>query len=158
MSRSNERKKSNSKAAIGSGPFMPMGLSMLKSSNLLGISPHASKLLLDICSQWRYGHNGDVSVTWSLMQPRGWKSKETLNNSLKELREAELIILTRQGGKNLCSLYAVGWIAIDQCRGKLDIPATAVPPIHYDGLLNFKSPATVSVVKFRHIGAISIPA
>jgi hypothetical protein len=31
---------------------------------------------------------------------------------------------TRQGGKNQCSLYAVTWLAIDECNGKLDVNPT----------------------------------
>jgi hypothetical protein len=61
------------------------------------------------------------------MQERGWHSKETLQNALEELRHYGFLTLTRQGGRNLCSLFAVTWWAIDDCGGKLDVGETRVP-------------------------------
>jgi len=62
------------------------------------------------------------------MKKRGWKSESTLNKVKKELLNTGWIILTRQGGKNRCSLYAVSFQSIDDCKGKLDIPTTNTAP------------------------------
>jgi hypothetical protein len=45
-----------------------------------------------------------------------------------ELLEAGFVIQTRLGGRNKCALFALTWFGIDECGGKLDIPATPVPP------------------------------
>ena len=42
------------------------------------------------------------------------------------LLETGMIELTRQGGLHCASLYAVTWLPIDECGGKLDVNATAV--------------------------------
>lgn len=60
------------------------------------------------------------------MHPLGWRSRDTLERALHQLIDAGLIELTRQGGLNRCSLYALTWHAIDECGGKLDVPATRV--------------------------------
>ena len=62
------------------------------------------------------------------MSARGWKSKDTLYRARDELIENGMILLARQGGKHQCSLYAVTWKPIDECGGKLDVPATTVAP------------------------------
>jgi len=55
------------------------------------------------------------------MQKRGWHSKGTLDRALKELKAKGWIIVSRMGGRNMCSLYALTFQAIDECKGKLDI-------------------------------------
>ncbi|SVB86360.1 uncharacterized protein METZ01_LOCUS239214, partial [marine metagenome] len=36
-----------------------------------------------------------------------------------------------QGGLNKCSLFALTWFQIDECKGKLDIKSTATAPHHW---------------------------
>jgi hypothetical protein len=61
------------------------------------------------------------------MQPRGWKSKDTLNKALKELLAGDWLEVTRQGGRHKATLYAVTFYSIDECKGKLDVRATGSP-------------------------------
>jgi len=62
------------------------------------------------------------------MQPRGWRSELTLQRAKRELIELGLIVETRKGARpNKASLYAVTWCALDQCKGKLDIPLATFP-------------------------------
>jgi DNA-binding PadR family transcriptional regulator len=74
-------------------------------------------------------NNGDLTAAWRTMRVKGWASKATLYKALRELDATGFIIKTRQGGRRLCSLYAVTWRGIDECAGKLDshIRASAVP-------------------------------
>jgi hypothetical protein len=84
------------------------------------------KLLLDLFAQYNGFNNGDFCCTWSYMIKRGWKSEDTLFKTLRTLEESGFIIRTRQGGRNKCNLYGVTWLSIDDCDGKLDIPAQRV--------------------------------
>lgn len=128
MSKGKERALKAAKAARGGGNFLPIPADVLTSPALASLSPYACKLLFDIASQWRLGHNGDMGASFEkVMRPRGWKSKDTLFKALKELCESGLINLTRQGGMHQCSLFALGWLAIDECGGKLDVKATTAP-------------------------------
>ncbi|MES9933558.1 MAG: hypothetical protein ABW162_12165 [Candidatus Sedimenticola sp. PURPLELP] len=124
-----------------SGPFVPLPCSILDHDNFISLTPKATKLLLDMASQLRFAkggpsNNGDISITWSIMKNRGWKSKETLKNAINELEDYGFIKLTRQGGRNRCSLYAMTWWAINECNGKLDIKETRIPSNEWKGKRN----------------------
>lgn len=122
------RRKSNYNAERGeSGGYVPLYHSVLRSNGYSQLSAYAVKLLNDLLSQYYGSNNGDLCATYSLMQKRGWKSKGTLNRAVKELLEAGFIEVSRQGGRHLCSLFALTFYAVDDCKGKLDIAATSRP-------------------------------
>ena len=128
MTRTKERALKAAKEARGGGGFLPFRTDVLHSAALRNLSPYATKLLLDFASQWKLGRNGDASAAFEkVMRARGWRSKATLNKALKELRDSGLIVMTRQGSLHQCSLYGLGWLAIDECGGKLDMKATMRP-------------------------------
>lgn len=108
------------------GGWFGLPHAVLDSPNYLALSAHAVKLLNDLGSQLRGHNNGDLCAAWRILQPRGWRSRDTLSRALTELQHYGLIEKTRQGGMNLCSLYAFTWRPIDECRGKLDVSATMV--------------------------------
>jgi len=127
-----------------SGSYLALPHAVLDSPALLNLRPAAVKLLLDIGAQFRGTNNGDLCAAWSLMKYRGWKSRQTLADALRELREFGLIQTTRQGGKHRASLYALTWHAIDYCDGKLDTGPTRAP----SGLWR-QPPQTMPTVRLR---------
>lgn len=106
--------------------FVALQHRILEHENFVALSPKAVKLLLDVCVQYRGNNNGDLCATWGQMKARGWRSKGTLAKALQELLHYGFLSLTRQGGKHQCSLYALTWESIDDCKGKLEIPAAPV--------------------------------
>ena len=77
---------------------------------------------MDLVVQYRGDNNGDLCAAWKLMKPRGWRSEATLHKAKRELIELGLIVETRKGWRpNKASLYAVTWLDLDYCGGKLDI-------------------------------------
>ena len=120
MSAGSKRKSLNK----GGGSFLALPHQCMDHQNYLTLSPHAKTLLIDLGRQYKGSNNGDLCVAWSLMEPRGWKSKDTLNKARKELIHHGWIVLTRQGGRNLASLYAITWWPINECKGKLDVKET----------------------------------
>ncbi|MFZ6723090.1 hypothetical protein [Undibacterium sp. Ji49W] len=160
MSNAKSRALKQAKASRAGGQFLTLPLQVLQCKALARLSPYANKLLLDLCSQYRWGHNGDLSPAWTLMRQRGWKSKDTLNKALKELYASGLIDLTRQGGLHKCSLYALGWLAIDHCEGKLDAASTTRPNNRWLDAIQIsekKMPSTTSVVKQLKKSDLSTP-
>ena len=128
--------RSKAKGRREGGAFVPLPTSVLNHPNIIRLTPYANKLLTDLLSQLRFGkggpiNNGDLCPTWSLMKDRDWKSEETLNNAKKELLHYGIISLTRQGEKlrkDKPNLYCITWWAINDCRGKLDVPESNAPP------------------------------
>lgn len=115
------------KAKREGGGFVPLPFVVLRSHNFTLLSAYAVKLLNDLLAQYRGNNNGDLCAAWTVMHPRGWKSKDTLNKALKELLAGNWVEVTRQGGRNKATLYALTFYAIDDCKGKLDVNATGSP-------------------------------
>jgi hypothetical protein len=110
-----------------SGGFFALPHAVMASPAFRNLSAHGVKLLCDLGGQYRGSNNGDLGAAWRVMNPLGWRSRDTLTRALRELIDAGLIEQTRQGGLNRCSLYALTWHNIDECGGKLDVRATKVP-------------------------------
>ena len=95
------------------------------------LSTRATKLLIDLLAQYRGYNNGDLAATLKMMRERGWNSSDQLHKAKNELVKTRVIIVTRQGGINKCSLYAVTWFQIDECNGKLDVASSTTPPVNW---------------------------
>lgn len=121
-----KRAKFKGKRTINS--FLALPHAVLDHPDFINLSPRATKLLLDVSTQYRGCNNGDLCVAFSIMEKRGWKSKSSLQYAIKELLKSDLIRLTRQGGRKIPNLYAITWQPIDECNGKLDISSTRLAP------------------------------
>lgn len=141
------RHRSRATGRRESGTFFGLPHAVMASESYRALSAHAVKLLCDLGSQYHGFNNGDLSATWKVMQPLGWKSRDTLERAKKELVRAGMIELTRQGGLHRCSLYALTWRPIDECKGKLDVKSTSVS----SGLWKGKNGTSNTVaVSMRH--------
>lgn len=109
------------------GGFAALPHCLLESGVYIGLSAHAVKLLIDLLAQFKGFNNGDLCLSWSIMEKRGWKSRDTLNKARKELMDVELIFVSRYGDRKRPHLYALTFFAVDECGGKLDISATSKP-------------------------------
>ena len=123
MSRNSKRKKTTGRAEQGSFAALPKAVIKKMQEKLTAAG---YKLLIDLFEQYNGNNNGDLTPAWGIMNKKGWKSKETLNKARKQLINQGFIELTRQGTlrPHSCSLYAVTWINIDECNGKLDVKPT----------------------------------
>jgi hypothetical protein len=78
------------------------------------LSPHACKLLLELAGQYRGNNNGNLTVAWSIVSKRGWKSRTTLWRCKSELIEAGFAYVTRKGHMpSTCELLALTWFPLD---------------------------------------------
>lgn len=130
------------------GKFFMVPRAVLESPSYRGVSSHAAKLLLDLGAQYGGHNNGDQCAAWTLMEVQGWRSRDTLCKAKRQLVEAGLIEQTRQGGLNVATLFAFTWLPIDECGGKLDVPASKVASGKWKGLpsaSNGTSPNTPAV-------------
>ena len=119
------RKSSGTHAAKPHHIFRPNFKS--KTPSPASVLNHSAAHMLDnLIAQYNGKNNGDFSAAPSIMKLYGWNSKGTVTNALNELLASGFIELTRQGGRNQCSLYAVTWLPVDECKGKLDVNETRV--------------------------------
>ena len=104
------------------GPWLAIGLDFLRSRACASLSPHGTKMLIDFVSRLgpHASGNGDLSAAPEFLESRGWRSKATAQASIRELIDADLLLVTRQGGRNRCSLYAVTLWPINCDPSKLD--------------------------------------
>ena len=111
-----------------SGTFFRVPTSVLLSAAYRSLPMRAKALLLDLGAQYTGFNNGHQSAAFRLMKPQGWTSKQTLQAALQDLLEKGLIELTRQGGRNRCSLVGFTWMPIDagSVTVALDVPTTRV--------------------------------
>ncbi len=122
----------NAKNRREGGAFIALPASVLNHKNFFLLTTSGCKLLFDLISQLRFKsggvvNNGDLCAVWTIMEKRGWKSRETLGNAKKELLHYRWIVQTRQGGLKIPTLYGITFFAINECNGKLDIPETNIP-------------------------------
>ena len=102
---------------------------LMDNENFRTLTPRATKLLIDMASQFRGNNNGDLAATWSLLRTRGWNSKDQIAKGLEELLGRGWIVKCKQGMRipPVPTLYALTWLAIDECGGKLDRSSTKAP-------------------------------
>lgn len=107
------------------GRFLALPVSVVDSQDYKSLSGNAVKLLMALLYQYRGKNNGDLSASYSIMRDMGFVSKDTLQRAKNELLEKQLIIQTREGRfinpGGVCALYALAWLPIDECGGKLDV-------------------------------------
>jgi hypothetical protein len=119
------------KGKSGSGktpPFIKIPHALFDLPNYTNLGFPAKALLSTFIRQYNGYNNGDLCNAFNVLSKGwGWKTETTIRKATKELIEAGLIIQTRQGGKNKCSLFALTWEQIDECKGKLEIGPTTAP-------------------------------
>ena len=125
------------------GPWLPIGVLFLRSRACSELSPVGTKMLLDACSLLMENArgNGDISLTESFLVGRGWRSKATAQAAVRELLDARLLSVTRQGGRRKCSLYAVTLWPLDCDFTKLDHGPAVCSGIDWQGRNGERAPA-----------------
>ncbi len=105
---------------------------VMKHPDYIGLGSSARSLLQEAALQHTGKNNGDITFAWAVMKKRGYKSRTTIDKAKKELLAARMIIETRKGQftnpGGICALYALTWLPINECQGKLDIKSTITPP------------------------------
>lgn len=118
------RKGPNSKNRQPTKPFLRVPRELVESREYAELSADAVKLLIDLHGQYRGQNNGDLTIAWRVISRRGWKCKRRLYRAIHALLDGEFVIVTRQGGRRIPTLYGLTYLPIDECHGKLDVRAT----------------------------------
>lgn len=115
------------------GGFAGIPRVVMEHPDYIGLSGNAVKALMMLAYQYKGRNNGDLCAAWAIAKKHGFKSEPTLSRAMKELIRARLAIRTREGRflnpGGQCALYALPWLAIDECPGKrLELKPTTTPP------------------------------
>nr|WP_251702143.1 hypothetical protein [Pseudomonas boanensis] len=139
-----------------SGPFARLPHAVMDSEDFRRLSGSALAVLMCLLRQYRGSNNGDLSATFANANLWGIGSKSTLANALMELQRCNLIVRTREGRfmkpGGCCALYAITWQPIDECDGKIEVPATATAPRKFS-----LERAKHSVQKLNRQGTENVP-
>ncbi len=100
--------------------FFPLENLLLDHPDFLSMTWASQSLLIHMCGFYNGFNNGDISIPESIMKKRGF-CKVTLHRAKKDLINRGWIIQTRQGYKRKCSLFALSWLPLDECKNKYDI-------------------------------------
>ena len=110
------------------GAFLAVPRVVIESKHYMRLSHLAIRLLFDLYVQYRGNNNGDLCAAWPIMKARGWRSSCSLFKAKQELIRTGFIKVTRMGDRRRPNLYALTFLAIDECQGKLDCASTTTPP------------------------------
>ena len=109
------------------GKFVALPHSYINTQEFAALSGRAIKLLVELEMQYTGTNNGDLCATYGLMNKRGFTSADQLGKARDELVSAGWILVTRQGGRHIPSLYGLTYRGIDPCGGKLDVRPDPMP-------------------------------
>ena len=121
-----QRDRGKHKGRRESGTFTAIPHSVQDCANWAACSGTGIKMVCDLARQYNGRNNGNLCGALTILKRSGWNSADTQTWALREARHYGFIVLTRQGGLNIPSLYAVTWHPIDDCGGKLDCASTRV--------------------------------
>ena len=79
------------------GGFAGIPRNVMNHPDYINLSGNAVKLLNELARQYRGNNNGDLTVAYSLLKNRGFKSKGTIERNRDELLNAGMIKKTREG-------------------------------------------------------------
>lgn len=128
------RNRSRAKGRRDNTRFLGFPFPVVNSSDFQLLTPVSLKLLVILASQYNGVNNGDLSAPFSLVKKWGIRSEATLCKALRELMDKNIITRTRDPTRDRknphgqCALYALNWIPIHECNGKLDVRPTMQPP------------------------------
>lgn len=113
-------------------PWFMLERRLVQSAGFRALSFVARVVLLELMAQHNGKNNGDLSATRTMAKEWGIGSPATLQKALKDLQDGGWItqtrtsLFSRHGSR--CALYALSWLAVDECPGKdLEIRPTRAP-------------------------------
>ncbi|NMG32365.1 hypothetical protein [Aromatoleum evansii] len=96
------------------GRFLALPHQVMDCPAFIGLSAHATRLLLDMARQFAGTNNGRLLCTLSVMKKRGWCSNDTLSRARKELEAARFIQKTREAWMpRRAAWYGLCWLPLD---------------------------------------------
>ncbi|MGX2966963.1 ArsR family transcriptional regulator [Ursidibacter sp. B-7004-1] len=100
-------KKAELRKSLNGNSFTPLRHDLINSSEFMALSIAAKAVLVVLLAKYNGYNNGDLSAPQNRAKEIFGLSPRTLKLALDELVDKNFLIITRQGGKNQCTLYAL---------------------------------------------------
>ena len=114
----------------GGNQYLQIPVAVTSCANYRKLTYQGKALLMDAGTLFTGKNNGDISLAYKIMHPLGW-SNGVLIRARQELEYYRFINISRQGGRNMPTLYSLAWININYCGGKLQVQPTSEPARTY---------------------------
>lgn len=119
------KKKNEFKRFTNGSTYSMLRHDMINSKEVGQLSLAARWVLMKMIGLYNKINNGDLSAPLNKAKEIFGLSKPGLKKALDELSEADFLEVTRQGGKNQCSLYALTCFPLnDVNKAGISIKAT----------------------------------
>lgn len=99
--------KDKLKQSLNGSTFTALRHDVINSPEYLALSLSAKSVFIHLLAKYNRINNGDISAPQNRAKEEFNLSSRGLKKALEELINANFIEVTRQGGKNQCSLYAI---------------------------------------------------
>ena len=93
--------------ALNNSKFIPLRYDVVTSDEFLNLSLSAKVVFIHLLGKYNRLNNGDLSAPLNRAKEEFNLSKRSLQKAIEELNEHNFLEVTRAGGKNQCSLYAL---------------------------------------------------
>lgn len=111
---------SNGRSAKNKQQFVMALYAIFDHPDYITLSFTQRALLWDLARQYNGSNNGDLTLAPKIMRKWGWKKDTLLRNRYALLEKGWLIITgCKKVRKGNCYLYALSWLKVDECGGKL---------------------------------------
>jgi hypothetical protein len=117
-----------------SGPLIILEKSVFETREFSRLSGNAVKVLIRIALGYDRYNNGRLSFTAREAEWAGFKSKDVVNKARDELLHTGWLKITRQGGRNAPTLYALTWRPVNYDDGLLCEPPLPRSDLWRDGM------------------------
>lgn len=122
-----ERKRGKHRGRRTDHTFLRLPHYVIRSPEWRALSGNAIKFLIELASAYDGSNNGDLSLTRRQALEKGFRSAGTRDRAAQEAIEAGFAVLTRNGGRHACNLYAITWEPIDAVGKGCTYPAEHRP-------------------------------
>ena len=118
-----EKKRTRIRGRRSEHSFLSLPHYVIRSPQWRALSGNAIKFLVELAAAYDGSNNGDLSLTRRQALERGFRSAGTRDRAAKESIDAGFALLTRNGGRHACNLYAITWQPIDAVGKGCTYPA-----------------------------------
>lgn len=122
MKKIHERKRAKQTGKGAAHSFIMLPHFVVRSPEFIRLDASAVKLFMHFAGQFNGHNNGDFAIVENRYADAGFSGREAVQKAKKALLDSKFAVMTRQGHKRKCSLFALTIWPVDACDGKHEWP------------------------------------